>query len=100
MRGSARRFVSVSARRLPGRSGIRSRRSSRMRTKPAGSPRGETSRPPSGRHVATQANGERSMSCRVRLFRRSATFAAMSAFGEPRIPRGSVSVEIVLMLRV
>ena len=48
IRGSASRFVSVSAIRLPGRSGRSSVRSSRIRTNPAGSPRGETSSPPSG----------------------------------------------------
>ena len=103
MRGSARRLVSVSASRFPGRSGIRSRRSSRIRTKPAGSPRGEMSRPPSGRDVATQTNGERSTNWRVRSFRRSATFAATSALGPPMISRrrsSLLTVDIVLMLRV
>jgi len=51
IRSSASRFVSVSAMWLPGRSGIGSVRSSRIRTNPAGSPCGETSSPPSGRAV-------------------------------------------------
>ncbi len=66
---SARRFVSVSAIRLPGRSGINSSRSPRIRTKPAGSPRGETSIPPPGIFVATQTNGDRSMNWRVSSLR-------------------------------
>ena len=39
--------------------------SSRIRTKPAGSPRGETSSPPSGIAVPTHTNGDRSMNCLV-----------------------------------
>ena len=94
IRSSESRFVSVSAIRFPGRSGIRSVRSSMMRTKPAGSPRGETSRPPSSRAVATQRNGDRSMNCRVRSFRPVAIFETTSAAGEPRISRRSASAAI------
>ena len=66
---------SESASRFPGRSGRSSVRSSRMRTKPAGSPRGQTSHVPSAADVARQRNGERSTNWRVRSFSRSVTFA-------------------------
>src|SRR5579862_9432133 len=91
MRGSTSRFVSVSAIRFPGRSGRRSVRSSMTRTKPAGSPRGDTSRPPSGRAVATQTKGEWRMNSTVRAFRWSATLAATSSVGEPISSRRCLS---------
>ena len=94
MRSSSKRLVSVSAIRLPGRSGISSVRSSRIRTKPAGSPRGETSSPPSGRAVATQTNGERSMNCWVRSFSRSAIFATTRSVGVPMTSRRAASSRI------
>ena len=81
----------MSASRLPGRSGISSVRSSRIRTKPVGSPRGETSTPPPGSFVATQTNGERSTNWRVSSFRRSAIFDATTAVGAPMISRSSAS---------
>ena len=49
-------------------------RSSRMRTNPAGSPRGLTSQVPSPAAVARQRNGERSTNRRVTSFSRSLTF--------------------------
>ena len=91
MRGSASRLVSVSAIRLPGRSGMSSVRSSRMRTNPAGSPRGETSRLPSGLAVPTQTNGERSMNWRVRSLSRSEILVTTSAVGSPMISRSCAS---------
>ena len=72
----------MSASRLPGRSGISSVRSSRMRTNPVGSPRGETSTPPPGSFVATQTNGERSTNWRVSAFRRSASFDTTTSPGD------------------
>ena len=56
--GSAGR-CGASRRAVPGRSGSSSVRSSRTRTKPAGSPRGLTSQVPSGAEVARQTKGER-----------------------------------------
>ena len=83
IRSSSSRFVSVSASLFPGRSGRSSVRSSRIRTKPAGSPRGETSSPPSGRPVATTTNGDRSTNCRVSGLSRSAIFFRTSSVGSP-----------------
>lgn len=77
----------MSAMRLPGRSGSSNVRSSRMRAKPAGSPRGDTSIPPSGRVVATQTNGDRSTNWRVSGFSRSASFDTTSSLGSPMIAR-------------
>jgi hypothetical protein len=95
MDGSASRFVSVSAIRFPGRSGISSSRSPRMRTNPGGSPRGETSMPPFGIFVATQTNGERSMNCLVSSLRRSEILETTTSLGEPMIARSSASFVIV-----
>ncbi len=54
MCGLCSRLVMPSSRRLPGRSGIISRRSSSTRTNPGASPLGETSQRPSAPDVATQ----------------------------------------------
>jgi len=61
----ARMLRSVSASRLPGRSGTSNVRSSRIRTKPGGSPRGLTSQVPSRSDVAMHANGASSTNRRV-----------------------------------
>ena len=81
----------MSASLLPGRSGMSSVRSSRIRTKPVGSPRGETSTPPPGSFVATHTNGERSTNWRVSSFRLSAIFDTTTAVGAPMISRSSAS---------
>ena len=60
MRGLTSRLVMPSSRLLPTRSGSTSVRSSSTRTKPAGSPRGETSAP-FGPWVAITQNGDRAM---------------------------------------
>ena len=92
--GFARMFVSVSAMRLPGRSGISSVRSSRIRTNPAGSPRGLTSQRPSGDEVAMQRNGERSIHWRVRSLSRSVIFETTSGCGSPMTARSAASSRI------
>jgi hypothetical protein len=57
--------------------GISSVRSSSTRTKPAGSPRGETSSPPSGLAVAMHTKGERSTNCRVSAFAWLVSFSSV-----------------------
>ncbi len=94
MRGSSSRFVSVSASRFPGRSGSSSVRSSRILTKPGGSPRGDTSSPPSGRAVATHTNGERSTNWRVSSFSRPAILPRTTSVGEPIASRSVRSSRI------
>ena len=81
--GLLRMLRSVSARRLPGRSGTSSVRSSRTRTNPGGSPRGLTSHEPSGAAVATRTKGERSTNCRVSPSSRSLTLARTSRLARP-----------------
>ena len=63
-------------------------------TKPAGSPRGETSRPPSGRAVATHTNGERSTNWRVSSLSRPAIFPRTTSVGEPIASRSARSSRI------
>jgi hypothetical protein len=94
MRPVAITFVSVSAILLPGRSGMSNVRSSRLRTNPAGSPRGETPSPPSGDTVATHTNGDRSMYSRKMSFNRSAILPATSGDGAPITSRRADSVSI------
>ena len=90
--GLARMFLKASARRLPGRSGMRSVRMSRIRTKPEGSPRGVTSQFPLTSEVARHTNGDRSMNWRVRSLSAPTTLARTRGSGSPIISRSSTSV--------
>mmetsp|Transcript_3258 Transcript_3258/g.11400 ORF Transcript_3258/g.11400 Transcript_3258/m.11400 type:complete len:275 (+) Transcript_3258:222-1046(+) len=90
--GFCSRLRSVSAMRLPGRSGSSRVRSSRMRTKPAGSPRGLRSQRPWASLVATATSGARSMNWRVRALSRSVILAQVSGSGSPIKARSSASL--------
>ena len=104
MRGSASRFVSVSASRFPGRSGISERAVVEDPDEPGRVAAGEMSRPPSGRLVATQTNGERSTNCRVSGVQAVGHLRERpESLGAPMISRrrsSLLTVDIVAMLRV
>ena len=85
--GVSSRFVRVSARRLPGRSGTTSVWSSRMRTKPASSPWGLTSHRPSRSTVPTQTYGDASMNRRRSASSAGLTFSRVIGAAAPTCRR-------------
>ena len=82
-----------------GRGSAASARRARGRSRP-GRPRGETSRPPSGRAVATQTNGEASMNRRVTSLTRSASLATTLAAGSPPMISRSRASSVIRLTTV
>ncbi len=98
-RGFTRMLRRLSAMRLPGRSGTSNVVSSRICTKPRGSPRGLTSRLPAASQVARQTSGDPVMNGRVSGFRRSLSLAHTISVGVPMSSRSAASVSIVCGVR-
>src|SRR6185312_7669009 len=93
MCGFVSRFLRLSNRLLPFRSGMTRRVSSSARTNPGASPFGETSQVPSAAEVEISRKGERPMNRRDSASRPLRSFSWARSLGVPgTIPRSSASV--------